>query len=79
MSPEWNFLEHLLKQVSTINFARLKQPFEIYLIDSFQEGYKAPQKYPQTWAYKASRHAKLFQMFLIYLGRLILLQEVDYN
>ena len=48
MSLEWNLGEYPLKQASTINFTRLKQPFEIYLIDSFQEGYKAPQKYPQT-------------------------------
>ena len=27
---------------------RLKQPFEICLIDTFQEGYKALQKYSQT-------------------------------
>ena len=46
MEPEWNLREHLLKQVSTIKFVHLKQLFEIYLIDSFQQGYKAPQKYP---------------------------------
>ena len=79
MGPEWNPREHLLKQVSTMKFIRLKQPFEIFMIDSFQEGYKALQKYPQTWAYKASLHAKPYQMFLVYLRRLALLQLVGYN
>ena len=38
--------EPLLKQVFRLKHGRLKQPFEIYLIDSVQEGYKALQKYP---------------------------------
>ena len=48
MGSEWKLDENLLKQVSTMKFVSLKQPFEIYLIDNFQEGYKALQKYQQT-------------------------------
>ena len=40
------------------DFCRLKPPFEIYLIDSFQESYKALQKCQSTWAYKASLYAR---------------------
>ena len=43
MGPEWSLWEHLLKQVSTMKFVCLKQPFEIYPIGSFHEGYTALQ------------------------------------
>ena len=48
MGPEWILGEHLLKQVATMKFVHLKQSFEVYLIGSFKEGYKALQKYPYT-------------------------------
>ena len=46
---------HLLKKYlmenfifCAVKFVRLKQPFENYLMDSFQEGYITLQKYPQA-------------------------------
>ena len=62
-----------------MTFFRLRQLFKIYLIDNFQECYKALQKYTKTCAYKSVLHDKPYQVLLIYLRRLTLLQEVDYN
>ena len=75
MSPGWKLGEHLLNQVSTgLTFARFKQPFEIYLMDSFEEDYKVLQKYLYTRLY-----GKPFQILLMYIKRPVLLQGVDYN
>ena len=60
-----------------MKFVRLKQPFEIYLIGGFEEGYKALQKCSQASAYKTSLYAKPCQMLLIYLKRLTLLEDPD--
>ena len=62
-----------------MTFFRLRQPFKIYLIDNFQECYKALQKYTKTCAYKLVLHDKPYQVLLIYLRRLTLHQEMDYN
>ena len=37
VDPEWNLEEHLLKLNSTMKFVRLKQLFEVYLLNNFQE------------------------------------------
>ena len=48
MDPEWNLEGHLLKLVTTMKFVRLKQLFEVYLINNFQEDQKDLLRYPLT-------------------------------